>query len=40
MLYIQDFALACALGFEKETIWNALKNKLPPKFVQKKYGEK
>lgn len=39
-LYIHDFALCSALGFDKKTIWQALKNGTRPAFVQKKFREK
>ena len=39
-LYIHDFALCSALGSDKKTIWQALKNGTRPAFVQKKFREK
>lgn len=39
-LYIHDFALCSALGSDKKTIWQALKNGTRPEFVQKKFREK
>ena len=39
-LYIHDFALCSALGSDKKTSWQALKNGARPAFVQKKFREK
>ena len=36
-LYIKDFAAVCALGADKKSIWDALKNGIPPQFIQKEY---
>jgi len=39
-LYIHDFALCSALGFDKKTTWQALKNGVRPPFVQKFFRAK
>ncbi|MBP5246978.1 MAG: beta-ketoacyl-ACP synthase [Fibrobacter sp.] len=39
-LYIHDFALCSALGSEKKSIWQALKNGSRPPFIQKTFRAK